>query len=99
MLSSNEVDTISNSCKDPYLYEKECEEKLPQGLQSITVTITKITATIQENANKKNVCNTCGLWPFKHPVYPHGLKEDLIVKLELNFSGKVNLRSGDTITI
>ena len=61
MLSSNEVDTISNSCKDPYLYEKECEEKLPQGLQSITVTITKITATIQENANKKNVCNTCGL--------------------------------------
>ena len=33
---------------------------------------------------------------FKHPVYPYGLKEDLIVRLELNSSKKVILCTGDT---
>ena len=33
---------------------------------------------------------------FKHPVYPYGLKEDLIVRLELNSSKKVILCIGDT---
>ena len=33
---------------------------------------------------------------FKHPVYPYGLKEDLIVKLELISSEKVILCNGDT---
>ena len=33
---------------------------------------------------------------FKHPVYPYGLKEDLIERLELNSSEKVILCSGDT---
>ena len=33
---------------------------------------------------------------FKHPVYPYGLKEDLIVRLELNSSEKVILCTGDT---
>ena len=33
---------------------------------------------------------------FRHPVYPYGLKEDLIVRLELNFSEKVILCTGDT---
>ena len=35
---------------------------------------------------------------FKHPVYPYGLKEDLIVRLELNSSEKVILCIGDTNT-
>ena len=33
---------------------------------------------------------------FKHPVYPYGLKEDLIVRLELNSSEKIILCTGDT---
>ena len=33
---------------------------------------------------------------FKHPVYPHGVKEDLIVRLYLNSSEKVIFCSGDT---
>ena len=33
---------------------------------------------------------------FKHPVYPYGLKEDLIVRLELNSSKNVILCTGDT---
>ena len=33
---------------------------------------------------------------FKHPVYPYGLKEDLIVKVELHSSEKFHLCSGDT---
>ena len=32
----------------------------------------------------------------KHRVYPYGFKEYLIAKLELNFSEKVILSSGDT---
>ena len=32
---------------------------------------------------------------FKHPVYPYELKEDLIVRLELNSSEKVSLCTGD----
>ena len=31
-------------------------------------------------------------------MYPYGLKEDLIVRLELNSSGKIILRTGDTNT-
>ena len=33
---------------------------------------------------------------FKHPVYPYGLREDLIVRLELNSSENVILCTGDT---
>ena len=33
---------------------------------------------------------------FKHPVYPYELKEDLIVRLDLNFSEKLILCSEDT---
>ena len=33
---------------------------------------------------------------FKHPVDPYGLKEDLMVRLELNSSEKVILCTGDT---
>ena len=33
---------------------------------------------------------------FKYPVYPYDLKEDLIVRLELNSSKRVILCTGDT---
>ena len=33
---------------------------------------------------------------FKHPLYPYGLKEDLIVRLELNSAEKAILCTGDT---
>ena len=33
---------------------------------------------------------------FKHPVYPYDLKEDLIVRLELNSYEKIILCTGDT---
>ena len=36
---------------------------------------------------------------FKNPVCPYGLREDLIVRLELNSAGKVILCSGDTSAI
>ena len=54
----------------------------------------------QENAIKKTFDKRLAI-PldfdfFKHPVYPYSLKEDLIVKLELNSSEKVILCTGDT---
>ena len=54
----------------------------------------------QENAIKKTFDKRFGI-PldfdfFKHPVYLYGLKEDLIVRLELNLSKKVILCTGDT---
>ena len=56
--------------------------------------------TTQENAIKKTLDKRSAI-PldfdfFKHPVYPYGLKEDLIVRLELNSSEKVILCTGDT---
>ena len=33
---------------------------------------------------------------FKHPVFPYGPKEDLIVRLELNSTEKIILCTGDT---
>ena len=56
--------------------------------------------TTQENAIKKTFDKRFSI-PldfdfFRHPVYPYGLKEDLIVRLELNSSEKVILCTGDT---
>ena len=61
---------------------------------------TALTVTTQENAIKKTFGKRFAI-PldfdfFKHPVYPHGLKEDLIFRLELNSSEKVMLCTGDT---
>ena len=36
---------------------------------------------------------------MKHPVYPYGLKEDLIIMIELNSAKEVILFTGDTIGI
>ena len=58
-----------------------------------------LAVTTQENAIKKTFDKRF-LIPldfdfFKHPVYPYGLKEDFIVRLELN-SSEIILCTGDT---
>ena len=101
---------IYDSYKDLYLSKKECERKLLQGMQSangLKARVgakksggTALTVTTHENAIKKTLDKRFAI-PldfdfFKHPVYPYGLKEDLIVRLELNSSEKVILCTGDT---
>ena len=61
---------------------------------------TVLAETTQENAIK-NTFDKMFAIPldfdlFKHPVYPYGFTEDLIVRLELNSAEKVILRTGDT---
>ena len=86
--------------QDLYLSEENDEEDLLQGIHLTTCLKTwtcakkadskALTFTIKENTTKK----TFGKWfeiPldfdfFKHLLYHYGLKEDLIVRLELNFS-------------
>ena len=100
---------IYETYKDLYLSRKEREEKLLQGIQSATglkarVGATKadgtaLTVTTEENAIKKTVSNRF-LIPldfdfFKHPTYRYGLREDLIVRLELNSAKKILLASTD----
>ena len=57
--------------------------------------------TIQENAIKKKLNKRFAILLdfdfFKHPVHLYGLKEDLTVRLELNFSENVILCTGDTL--
>ena len=61
---------------------------------------TELTVTTQENAIKKTFDKRIAILLdfdfFKHPVYPYRLKEELIVRLELNSSEKVILCTGDT---
>ena len=61
---------------------------------------TALTLTIQENAVKKTFDNWFAV-PFdfdffKQPIYSYGLREDLIVRVELNSAGKIILCTGDT---
>ena len=115
MLGLKDTDTINNSdiyetYKDLYLSEKECEEKLLQGTLSANglkkakkADDTALTMTTQENAIKKTFDKRFAI-PldvdfFKHPVYPNGLKEGLIARLELNSSEKVIFCTGDTSAI
>ena len=95
--------------KDLYLSEKEREEKLLQAIQSANglkarmgakkADGTALTMRTQENAIKKTFDKRFSVSLdfefFKNPVYPCGLKEDLIVRLELNSSEKVVLCTGD----
>ena len=90
--------------------EKEREEKLLQGIQSPNGLKARVcakkadgialTLTSQENAIKKTSDKRFSILLdfdfFNHIVYPYGVKEDLIVRLELNSSEKVILCSGDT---
>ena len=61
-----------------------------------------ITTAAKENVIKKTFAKRIAIRLdfvyFRHPVYPYGLKEDLIVRLELHSSEKVILSSGDTVT-
>ena len=61
---------------------------------------TALTVTTQENAIEKTFDKRFAIaldFDFlKHPVYPYGLKEDLIVRLELNSVEKIILCTGDT---
>ena len=101
---------IYGTYKDLYPSEKKREEKLLQGIQSangLKLRVgakksdgTALTLTTQENAIKKTFDKRFSI-PldfdfFKHPVYPYSLKENLIVRLELNSPGKVILCTGDT---
>ena len=101
---------IYDTYKDLYLSEKEREEKLLQGIQSANGLKarlggkksdgTALTLTTQENVIRKTFDKRF-LIPldfdfFKHPVYPYRLREDLIIRLELNSPEKVILCIGDT---
>ena len=101
---------IYDTYKDLYLSEKERAEKLLQvihpanGLKAQVgakkADGTALAVTTQENAIKKTFDKRFEI-PlnfdfFKHPVYPHGLKERLIVRTELNSAEKVILCTGDT---
>ena len=58
------------------------------------------TVTIQKSAIKKCLSKRFAIsldfYFFKHPVYPYGLKENLIVRLKLNSPEKVILCRRDT---
>ena len=96
--------------KGLYLSKKEHEEKLLQGIQWVNGLKAQVsgkktdgTALIvrtQENAIKKTFDKRFAILLdfdfFKHPVYPYGLIENLIVRLELNSSENVILCTGDS---
>ena len=61
---------------------------------------TTLTLTTQENEIKKTLHKISAI-PldfdfFKYPVYPYGLKEDLIARIELNSAKHVILCTEDT---
>ena len=105
MLGSKEIDTINNSdiydtYKDLYLSEKEREKKLLQDIQLVNGLKAQV-GTKKADATAMTTLDNRFIIPldfdfFKHPVYRYGLKEDLIVRLELNSSEKVILCFGDT---
>ena len=96
MLGSKDIDTINNSdiydtYKDLYLSEKEREGIQPANglkarLGAKKADDTALTMTTQENVIKKTFNKRIVILSdfdfFKHPLYPYGLKEDLIVRLE-----------------
>ena len=101
---------VYDTYKDLYLSKKEHEERLLQGIQPANglkahvgakkADGTGLVLTTQENAIKKTFDKKFSI-PldfdfFKHPLYLYGLKEDLVVRLEVNFSEKVVLCTGDT---
>ena len=101
---------IYDTYKDLYLSKKEREVKLLQGIQSANglkarvgvkkADGTALAVTTLENAIKKTFDERFAIPSdfdfFKQPVYPYGLKKDLIVRLELNSSEKLISCTGDT---
>ena len=61
-----------------------------------------LTLTTQENIIEKTYDKRFAI-PlddfFKHPVCPYGLKEDLIIMIELNSAKEVIIFTGDTIGV
>ena len=104
---------IYDTYKDLYLSEKEREEKLFQGIQpenGLRAWVgakkaygTVLAVTAQENVVlkpfEKRFAIPLDFDFFKRPVYPYGLKEDLIVKLELNSSEKIVFCTRNTSAI
>ena len=101
---------IYDTYKDPYLSKKEREEKLLQDIQSANglkarvgtkkADGTALGVATQENS-VKNMLDRRFTMPldfdfFKYPVYPYGLKERLLIRIELNSAGNVLLRTGET---
>ena len=94
---------IYDTYKDVYLSKNKREVKLLQGIQSANglkarVSVKKadgtaLAVTTLENAIKKTFDERFAIPSdfdfFKQPVYPYGLKKDLIVRLELNSSEKL----------
>ena len=112
ILGSKAIDTINNSdiydtYKDLYLTKKEREEKLLQGIQPAKGLKARLDAkkadgtalALTTQTFDKRFAIPLDFDFFKHPVYPNGLKEDLIVRLDLNSSEKVILCTGDTSAI
>ena len=101
---------VYDTYKDLYLSKREPEEKLLQDIQppngskasvgAKKADVTALAVTTQENAIRKTFEKSFAILLdfdfFKHPVYPYDLKEDLIVRLELNSLEKVILCTGDT---
>ena len=101
---------IYGTYKDLYLSKKEREEKLLQNIQSTNglksrlgdkkADCTALTVTTQENAIKKIVDKSNTIPSdfdfFKHSVYPYGLKERLVIRIELNSAENVLFCTRDT---
>ena len=101
---------VCGTYNDLYLSEKEHEEKLLQGIQSTNGLKLRVGAKkadrmalvviTQENTSKKSFdkrfVTPLGFDFFRHSVCPYGLKEDLIVRLELNSSESVILCTGNS---
>ena len=101
---------VYDTYKDLYSSEQGREEKLLQDIQSVNGLKarvgekksdgTALTVTRQENAIKKTFHKRFAIpsdFDFsRHPVHRYSVKEDLIVKLELNSSEKVILCTRDT---
>ena len=100
---------IYDTYKNLFLSKEEPKEKLLQGTQLANGLKARLSAkkaddatlavTSQEKVVKKTFDKSFAI-PldfdfFMHPVYPYGLKEDLIIRLELNSSEKVILCTGD----
>ena len=95
MLGSRETDTMNNAdiygtYKNLYLSKKNAKRSYFNWLKVLgrwkkQADGTATTVATQENTVKKTIAKRF-LVPldfdfFKHPVYPYGLKEDLIVRL------------------
>ena len=87
--------------------KKNAKKSYFQGIQSVNdlkkADGTTLTLTTQENPIKKTLHKRLAI-PldfdfFKYLVYPYGLKEDLIVRIELNSAKHVILCTEDTNAI